>query len=85
MVRVGQDLEQASILPRAAAILRRTSPPAGDAAWIFRPGSRLLTPIGPTDDGPATLVEAGPLYAGETVARIGDVRPAAELVAELTP
>jgi nitronate monooxygenase len=48
-----------------------------------RPGSRLLTPLGPTDDGPATLVEAGPLYAGESVARIGNVRPAAELVAAL--
>jgi nitronate monooxygenase len=45
-----------------------------------RPGSRLLTPAGPTDDGPATLVEAGALYAGETVARIGEVRPAAALV-----
>jgi nitronate monooxygenase len=50
-----------------------------------RPGSRLLTPAGPTDDGPATLLDAGPLYAGETVARIATVRPAAELVAELTP
>lgn len=50
-----------------------------------RPGSRLLTPIGPTDDGPETLLDAGPLYAGETVARIRDVRPAAELVAALTP
>ena len=50
-----------------------------------RPDSRLLTPIGPTDDGPDTLVEAGPLYAGQTVARIDDVRPAAELVADLTP
>jgi nitronate monooxygenase len=48
-----------------------------------RPGSRLLTPAGPTDDGPATLVEAGALYAGETVARIGAVRPAAELVRDL--
>lgn len=48
-----------------------------------RPGSRLLTPAGPTDDGPATLVEAGALYAGETVARIDEVRPAAELVREL--
>jgi NAD(P)H-dependent flavin oxidoreductase YrpB (nitropropane dioxygenase family) len=48
-----------------------------------RPGSRLLTPVGPTDDGPATLVEAGALYAGETVARIGEVRPAAEIVREL--
>jgi hypothetical protein len=43
----------------------------------------LLTPAGPTDDGPATLVEAGALYAGETVARIDEVRPAGELVREL--
>jgi len=50
-----------------------------------RPGSRLLTPQGATDDGPPTLVDAGPLYAGETVGRIDDVRPAATLVAELTP
>jgi nitronate monooxygenase len=50
-----------------------------------RPGSLLLSPTPPTDDGAATLVEAGPLYAGETVARIRDVRPAAELVAALTP
>ncbi len=50
-----------------------------------RPGSRLLTPLGPTDDGPDTLVEAGPLYAGKTVARIRSIRPAAELVADLTP
>jgi NAD(P)H-dependent flavin oxidoreductase YrpB (nitropropane dioxygenase family) len=48
-----------------------------------RAGGRLLTPAGPTDDGPATLVEAGALYAGETVARIDTVRPAAELVREL--
>jgi nitronate monooxygenase len=50
-----------------------------------RPGSRLLTPAGPTDDGPDTLVDAGALYAGQTVARIGEVRPAAELVTSLTP
>ena len=50
-----------------------------------RPGSRLLSPATPTDDRPATLVDAGPLYAGETVARIDDVRPAAELVRELAP
>jgi hypothetical protein len=50
-----------------------------------RPGSRLLSPLGPADDGPANLLDAGPLYAGETVARIADVRPAAELVAALTP
>jgi NAD(P)H-dependent flavin oxidoreductase YrpB (nitropropane dioxygenase family) len=50
-----------------------------------RPGSRLLTPAGPTDDGPETLLDAGPLYAGETVARITEVRPAAALVRALTP
>jgi len=48
-----------------------------------RPGSRLLTPAGPTDDGPPNLVEAGALYAGETVSRIETMRPAAELVREL--
>jgi nitronate monooxygenase len=48
-----------------------------------RPGSRLLTPAGPTDDGPPNLVDAGALYAGETVVRIDTVRPAAELVREL--
>jgi len=50
-----------------------------------RPGSRLLTPQGPTDEAPPTLLDAGPLYAGETVGRIADVQPAALLVAELTP
>jgi NAD(P)H-dependent flavin oxidoreductase YrpB (nitropropane dioxygenase family) len=50
-----------------------------------RPGSRLLSPAGPTDDGPETLIDAGALYAGETVARIDEVRPAAELVRDLTP
>jgi nitronate monooxygenase len=50
-----------------------------------RSDSRLLSPLGPIDDGPPTLVDAGPLYAGETVARIDDVRPAGELVAALTP
>jgi nitronate monooxygenase len=49
------------------------------------PGGRLLSPLGPTDDGPANLLDAGPLYAGETVARIDDVRPAAEIVRDLTP
>ena len=50
-----------------------------------RPTSRLLSPQGPTDDGPANLLDAGPLYAGETVARIDKVLPAAEIVRQLTP
>jgi nitronate monooxygenase len=48
-----------------------------------RPGSRLLSPAGPTDDAPETLVDAGALYAGETVARIADIRPAGQLVQDL--
>jgi nitronate monooxygenase len=50
-----------------------------------RPSSRMLTPQGPTDDGPATLLDAGPLYAGQTVSRITELRPAAEIVGVLTP
>jgi NAD(P)H-dependent flavin oxidoreductase YrpB (nitropropane dioxygenase family) len=57
----------------------------GRMALAQTPGSRLLTPLGPTDDGPANLLDAGALYAGETVARIDAVRPAAELVRALTP
>ncbi|HWM54744.1 MAG TPA: nitronate monooxygenase [Solirubrobacterales bacterium] len=44
-----------------------------------------LPPLAPLDDGPAALVDDGPLYAGQTVARIGEVRPAAEIVNDLTP
>jgi nitronate monooxygenase len=50
-----------------------------------RPTSRLLSPQGATDDGPANLLDAGALYAGDTVARIADVRPATEIVRDLTP
>jgi NAD(P)H-dependent flavin oxidoreductase YrpB (nitropropane dioxygenase family) len=57
----------------------------GRIALAQAPGSRLLTPLGPTDDGPVNLLDAGALYAGETVARIDAVRPAAELVRALTP
>jgi nitronate monooxygenase len=49
------------------------------------PGRPLFGPAAAVAGGPASLVDAGPLYAGETVARIDDVRPAAELVRELAP
>lgn len=46
----------------------------------------LLSPTPPLDDAPAgRLLDAGALYAGESVARIADVRPARALVADLTP
>jgi len=48
-------------------------------------GGEPLPPLAATDDGPSELLDAGPLYAGETVARIDDLSPAAEIVAELTP
>jgi nitronate monooxygenase len=65
----------------------RFTPTAIQARFVSRqrPDSRFLTPLGPTDDGPPNLLEAGPLYAGKTVARIKQLRPAAEIVAALTP
>jgi nitronate monooxygenase len=42
-----------------------------------------LSPQPATDAAPANLLDAGALYAGECVARIHDIRPAAELVREL--
>ncbi len=74
-------------LNRLTAPLARRAPASLQRRLIAaqRPGSLLLTPAGPTDDGPATLVDAGPLYAGETVARIRDIRPAAEIVSSLAP
>jgi NAD(P)H-dependent flavin oxidoreductase YrpB (nitropropane dioxygenase family) len=53
-------------------------------AWQ-RPSMPLLGPQPPTDDGPPGLVDSGPLYAGESVTRIKDIEPAAQLVADLTP
>jgi hypothetical protein len=49
-----------------------------------RPSRPFLGPQPPTDDGPDNLVDSGPLYAGINVARITDIRPAAELVKALT-
>jgi nitronate monooxygenase len=79
-------------VPATLRLLNRASAPGGRytpvslqrrLALAQRPTSRLLTPPGPTDDGPSNLVEAGPLYAGATVARIETIRPAAEIVADL--
>jgi len=50
-----------------------------------RPSRPLFGPAAATADGPSSLVEAGPLYAGECIERIGDVRPAADLVHDLAP
>jgi NAD(P)H-dependent flavin oxidoreductase YrpB (nitropropane dioxygenase family) len=73
------------LLNRLLAPGARYVPPALQLRMIRaqRPGSRLLSPVGPTDDAPEELVEAGALYAGETVARIREARPAAQIVSDL--
>ena len=50
-----------------------------------RAASPFLSPLPPSAGAPANLLDAGPLYAGETTARLHDVRPAAELVGALAP
>lgn len=42
-----------------------------------------LSPQPASQGAPSGLLDSGPLYAGESVARIHDIRPAAELVREL--
>ena len=61
-----------SALQERASTPQRASPP-------------FLGPRPPTDDGPTSLLDSGPLYAGAGVARIRDIRPAADLVKALTP
>jgi NAD(P)H-dependent flavin oxidoreductase YrpB (nitropropane dioxygenase family) len=48
-----------------------------------KPSRPFFGPAAATVDGPASLVDAGPLYAGDCIDRITDVRPAGELVREL--
>ncbi len=57
----------------------------GRALKTQRPSQPFLGPQPPTDDGPANLLDSGPLYAGANVSRITDIRPAAQLVDDLTP
>ena len=75
------------VLNRLLAAGARFTPPAIQQRLVRaqRPSSRLLTPLGPTDDGPPNLLDAGPLYAGTTVSRITQLRPAADIVVDLTP
>jgi NAD(P)H-dependent flavin oxidoreductase YrpB (nitropropane dioxygenase family) len=48
-------------------------------------GRPFFGPLAPTADGPRNLLDAGALYAGESVARLHDIRPAADLVRDLAP
>jgi NAD(P)H-dependent flavin oxidoreductase YrpB (nitropropane dioxygenase family) len=69
----------------APALARAPVPMQIRLAATQRPGRPVFGPAAAIAGGPASLVDAGPLYAGQCIARIGDVRPAAELVADLTP
>jgi nitronate monooxygenase len=53
------------------------------AARAQRPGMPMLGPAAPTVVDPDSLLDSGPLYAGECVARIHDIRPAGDIVADL--
>lgn len=87
-------LSEAPLGPRAVRALNRLTSPLM-ARLPPRAQQRLATlqtarrpffgPNAPTADGPASLVDAGPLYAGECVASITDVRDAGQLVRDLTP
>ena len=76
-----------NVVNRLTAPLASRAPAALQERMVAaqRPGIPLFAPFAPTADRSDALLETGPLYAGETVARIGDVRPAAELVRELAP
>ena len=68
----------------SAPLLART--PLGvvqQVVRVQRPWMPLLMPVAPTAAHPSSLVDAAPLYAGQGVARIADVRPASDIVAEL--
>lgn len=54
-------------------------------AGTQQPTRPLFGPAAAVAGGPASLVDAGPLYAGECVDEISDVRPAGQLVSDLTP
>ena len=74
-------------LNRATAATAKHTPEWVLAALVRRqrPDSHLLTPLSVTDATPDSFVDAGPLYAGETVHRIDSLMPAADIVAALTP
>lgn len=52
---------------------------------IQRPLLPFLSPPMALDDGPRSLVDAGPLYAGANVTRISNILPAAQVVNDLAP
>jgi nitronate monooxygenase len=52
-------------------------------AGMQSPSRPLFSPQPPVDDQDSSLLDSGPLYAGETIARISSMQPAATIVGEL--
>ena len=75
------------ILNRGSSLGARYAP-TSVTKWLLSrqtPRSRALMPYTPDDRVPARYVDAGPLYAGETVSRISSLMAAADIVDALTP
>jgi len=80
--------------PSAIRLLNQVSGPlmsrlpqqlAARMARSQRPGMPFYGPAPPLQGDPDTTVDACPLYAGETVARIHELRPAVEITRDLAP
>lgn len=67
----------------APALSRLPVPMQMRLAATQKPSRPMFGPAAATVGGPPSLIEAGPLYAGECIERITDIRPAGELIREL--
>ena len=67
----------------APAAARLNADPRRPPTSWQRPALPFLSPLAPTVGAPDSLLEAAPLYAGETVARIGEIGRAGPLTREL--
>ena len=67
----------------APALRRLPAGPREAVVSAQRPGRPLFSPVAPTRDRGRALLDSGPLYAGESVARIEDVRSVGEVMQEL--
>jgi nitronate monooxygenase len=68
----------------SAPVLSRTPLGVAQQAVRFqRSWMPLFMPVAPTAAHPSSLVDAGPLYAGQCISRISDVRPTSNIMAEL--
>ena len=74
--RAAAPVVAAGLVPNPLGIVERL-------AAMQRSGVPLFSPSGAVAGRSPNLVEAGPLYAGQSVARIADIRPAGALVRDL--